>query len=163
MPTKIKIYPSPSALRPLLAQWQSQGEQVVFTNGCFDILHLGHIDYLEKARELGQRLVVGLNTDASVARLKGPKRPVVPEHARARLIAALAFVDAVVLFEEDTPLTLIQTLQPDILVKGSDYSVDNIVGAAEVLANGGQVLTIDLVDGFSTSLIIDKIRDAYRV
>lgn len=140
------------------AAWKAAGEQVVFTNGCFDILHLGHVDYLEKAAALGQRLIVGLNTDASVRRLKGPDRPVNNEYARGRLLAALAFVDAVVLFEEQTPLSLIEAVIPDILVKGSDYSIQNIVGADVVLAHGGHVRTIDLVQGYSTTGLIAKIQ-----
>jgi rfaE bifunctional protein nucleotidyltransferase chain/domain len=142
-------------------EWQARQEQVVFTNGCFDIVHLGHIDYLEKARTKGQRLVVGLNTDASVQRLKGTKRPIVPEYARTRMMASFEFVDLVVLFGEETPKELIETLQPDVLVKGSDYSVANIVGADFVLSKGGKVETIDLVEGFSTTNIIQKIREAY--
>jgi len=147
--------------RNLVARWRDEGEKVVFTNGCFDIVHLGHIDYLEKARALGNRLVLGLNTDASVSRLKGPLRPVVNETARARLIAALSFVDTVILFDEPTPLQLIEALGPDILVKGDDYSVENIVGADFVTANGGEVKTIPLVKGYSTSSLIEKIRAAY--
>ncbi|ODS80815.1 MAG: D-beta-D-heptose 1-phosphate adenosyltransferase [Cytophagaceae bacterium SCN 52-12] len=147
--------------RNLVARWRDEGEKVVFTNGCFDIVHLGHIDYLEKARALGDRLVLGLNTDASVSRLKGPLRPVVNETARARLIAALSFVDTVILFDEPTPLQLIEALGPDILVKGDDYSVENIVGADFVTANGGEVKTIPLVKGYSTSSLIEKIRAAY--
>ena len=141
--------------------WQAQGEQVVFTNGCFDIVHLGHIDYLEKARAKGQRLIVGINTDASVRRLKGEKRPIVTEYPRARMMASFAFVDLVVLFGEDTPLELIQALKPNVLTKGSDYTVENIVGADVVLAHGGKVETIDLVDGYSTTQIIQKIKEAY--
>ena len=109
--------------------WQAEGKKIVFTNGCFDIVHLGHIDYLEKARALGDKLVLGLNTDASVSKLKGPLRPVVNEYARARLMAALSFVDTVILFGEPTPLELIQTICPYILVKVDDYTVDNSVGA----------------------------------
>jgi len=139
-------------------QWQAEGQKVVFTNGCFDIVHLGHIDYLEKARALGHKLVLGLNTDASVNRLKGPTRPVVNEYARARMMAAFAFVDAVILFDEPTPLALIQTICPDILVKGDDYSLQNIVGADFVLANGGAVKTISLVAGYSTTALIEKIK-----
>jgi D-glycero-beta-D-manno-heptose 1-phosphate adenylyltransferase len=141
-----------------LEHWKKQGQQIVFTNGCFDIVHLGHIDYLEKTRNLGDRLVVGLNTDASVQRLKGTSRPVVAEYPRARLIAALEFVDLVVFFGEDTPLNLIETLKPDILTKGSDYSIQNIVGADFVLSNGGKVETLDLIAGYSTSAIIEKIK-----
>ncbi len=145
----------------LLAQrkkWKERGDKVVFTNGCFDILHLGHIDYLEKAHNLGDRLVVGLNSDSSVKRLKGENRPVNNEYARTRILAALQFVDAVVIFGEDTPLELIKLLQPDILAKGSDYKVTEIVGAEIVLANGGLVETIDLVEGYSTSKTIVKLR-----
>ena len=138
--------------------WQADGQKVVFTNGCFDIVHLGHIDYLEKARDLGHKLVLGLNTDASVSRLKGPSRPVVNEYARARMMAAFAFVDAVILFDEPTPLRLIQAIRPDILVKGDDYSLENIVGADFVIANGGQVKTIGLVPNYSTTALIDKIK-----
>ena len=138
--------------------WQSAGEKIVFTNGCFDILHLGHIDYLEKARQLGNRLVLGLNTDLSIRNLKGPSRPVVEEYARARLMAALAFVDAVIFFSEETPLCLIQAIKPDILVKGDDYSLDKIIGADFVIQHGGSVQTIALVKGFSTSALIEKIK-----
>lgn len=139
-----------------IQKWQQNGEKVVFTNGCFDILHLGHVDYLEKARQKGQRLVVGLNSDDSVKRLKGENRPINSEYARARLLASLGFTDAIIIFAEDTPLDLITSLLPDILVKGSDYSVENIVGATEVIANGGSVETIDLVEGYSTTKIIEK-------
>ncbi|TAH05698.1 MAG: D-glycero-beta-D-manno-heptose 1-phosphate adenylyltransferase, partial [Runella slithyformis] len=139
--------------------WQAEGQQVVFTNGCFDIVHLGHIDYLEKARALGNKLVLGLNTDASVNRLKGPTRPVVNEYARARMMAAFAFVDAVILFDEPTPLALIQTICPDILVKGDDYAAQDIVGADFVISNGGEVKTISLVAGYSTTALINKIKN----
>ncbi len=161
MPTADKIYNSAADFLPTIKRWKSEGNKVVFTNGCFDIVHLGHLDYLEKARALGQKLVVGLNTDASITRLKGKTRPIVPETARARMLAALEFVDGVVLFADDTPLTLIQTLLPDILTKGNDYSVDNIVGAKEVIAHGGSVETIELVAGYSTSNIIQKILDVH--
>lgn len=144
-----------------MSQWQDSGQKVVFTNGCFDIVHLGHVDYLEKARELGDRLVLGLNTDASVSRIKGPLRPVVDESARARLMAALSFVDAVILFDEPTPLQVIEALKPDILVKGDDYSVETIVGSDFVLGKGGEVKTIPLVKGYSTSALIEKIRKAF--
>ncbi len=139
-------------------QWRKAGEEVVFTNGCFDILHLGHVDYLEKARALGTKLIVGLNSDPSVTKLKGPSRPVNPEYARARLLAALSFVDAVVVFGEETPLELITFLLPSVLVKGSDYSVENIVGAEVVRQHGGTVKTIDLVEGYSTTKIIEKVK-----
>ncbi len=142
-------------------QWRNSGQRIVFTNGCFDIVHLGHIDYLEKARALGDRLILGLNTDASVSCIKGPLRPVVNEYARARLIAALEFVDAVTLFGEDTPLELIQAVRPDVLVKGNDYTVATIVGADFVLANGGSVETIELVPGYSTTKLIERIKQSY--
>jgi len=142
----------------LIQQWKADGQQVVFTNGCFDILHLGHLDYLEKSRQQGDRLVIGLNTDDSVSRLKGPGRPINPEHARARMLAALEFVDLVIAFSEDTPKRLIEQVKPDILVKGKDYSIENIVGADFVLANGGEVKTIDLIEGFSTTDLINKIK-----
>ena len=145
----------------LVKQWQQAGKKIVFTNGCFDIIHLGHIDYLEKARQLGDKLVLGLNTDASVSCIKGPLRPVVNEYARARLIAALQFVDAVILFDEPTPLELIQTICPDILVKGNDYSIENIVGADFVIKRGGSVETIPLVEGYSTTSLIEKIKKSY--
>lgn len=162
MPTADKIYASVSDFLPVIKSWKSEGHKVVFTNGCFDIVHLGHLDYLEKARALGQKLVIGLNTDASITRLKGQTRPIIPEVARARLLAALEFVDAVVLFADDTPLTLIKTLLPDILTKGNDYSVENIVGAKEVMDNGGTVETIELVKGYSTSSIIEKILTVHQ-
>ena len=141
--------------------WQQSGQKIVFTNGCFDIVHLGHIDYLEKARQLGDKLVLGLNSDASVSRIKGPLRPVVNEYSRARLMAALSFVDTVILFDEPTPLQLIEAIKPDILVKGDDYSIETIVGADFVLANGGDVKTIALVEGYSTTKLIEKIKKAY--
>ncbi|WP_017733270.1 D-glycero-beta-D-manno-heptose 1-phosphate adenylyltransferase [Nafulsella turpanensis] len=156
-PTGQKIYKLPT-LKNLMTKWREEGEQVVFSNGCFDILHLGHIDYLEKARQLGSKLIIGINSDASVKRLKGPERPVQPEEARCRLIAALAFVDAVVVFEEDTPLGLIETLRPHILVKGNDYAFSQIVGADFVIKNGGEVKTIPLVEGYSTTRIIEQIK-----
>ncbi len=142
-------------------QWRAEGQQIVFTNGCFDIVHLGHIDYLEKAHNLGHRLILGLNTDESVSCIKGPLRPVVNEYARARLMAALEFVDAVTLFGEQTPLELIEAIQPDILVKGDDYTVATIVGAEFVLNRGGRVETIALVPGYSTTKVIERIKQSY--
>jgi rfaE bifunctional protein nucleotidyltransferase chain/domain len=141
----------------LLPDWKKNGK-VVFTNGCFDILHLGHVDYLEKARNLGQKLVVGLNTDASVQRLKGMDRPICDETSRARVMASLEFVDAVILFDEETPLELISFIKPDILVKGNDYTIENIVGADVVMKNGGSVETVPLVNGYSTTNVIKKIK-----
>ena len=144
-------------LETKLSEWRSMRETIVFTNGCFDILHRGHIEYLAQASDLGDVLVVGLNTDASVKRLKGESRPVNDEQSRALLLSALQFVDAVVLFGEDTPYELIRQVQPDVLVKGSDYKPEEIVGYDIVTAKGGKVLTIDLVNGFSTTNIINKI------
>ena len=143
-------------LSAAVAGWRAQGRKVVFTNGCFDLLHLGHVDYLEQARHLGDALVVGLNTDASVGSIK-PGRPIQDETARARILASLSFVDAVVLFGEPTPLALIGLVQPDVLVKGDDYAISGIVGHELVLNRGGQVLTVPLVPGYSTSRIVERI------
>lgn len=152
---------SKDAASKQVKKWQADGDTIVFTNGCFDIVHLGHIDYLEKARSLGNRLVVGLNTDASVKRLKGELRPVVNEQARSRMMAAFGFVDLVVLFDEDTPKELIEYLSPNTLVKGNDYAVENIVGSDYVIANGGTVETIALVEGYSTTSLIEKIKNSF--
>jgi len=141
-----------------IANWKQEGKKVVFTNGVFDLLHIGHITYLAKASELGDKLIIGLNSDSSVKRIKGDDRPVNDQNSRAALLAALFFVDGIVLFEEDTPLNLISALLPDILVKGADYAIENIVGAKEVIANGGEVKTIDFVEGYSSTSIINKIR-----
>jgi len=139
--------------------WKSAGDKVVFTNGCFDILHLGHIDYLEKSSEFGTQMIVAVNSDASVRTLeKGVERPINSEYARARLIAALGFVSMVIIFSESTPLELIQALNPDVLVKGDDYTIETIVGAKEVLAAGGDVKTIALVPDYSTTKIIQKLK-----
>jgi len=145
------------------ARWvqdlQGQGKLAVFTNGCFDLLHAGHVGYLEAARSLGDGLIVGVNTDASVARLgKGPGRPLNPEGDRARVLAACACVDRVVLFAEDTPLALITLLTPDILVKGGDYRLDEIVGREVVMARGGQVVALPFVPGYSTTGLIERLR-----
>jgi len=141
-----------------VGEWKSQHQKIVFTNGCFDLLHLGHVDYLEKARFLGDKLVLGLNSDDSVSRFKGPERPIQDQNSRARVLAALQFVDLVVFFNEDTPLNLITEIQPDILVKGSDYLAENIVGADVVKSGGGVVRTIDFIPGYSTSKIVEKIK-----
>ena len=143
-----------------LAEWlddcRKNGRKIVFTNGCFDILHRGHVEYLSKAAAFGDVMIVGLNTDDSVKRLKGPSRPVNDEFARAFVLAGLEFVSAVVLFDEDTPYNLIKTVQPDFLVKGSDYKPEKIVGYDIVTAKGGKVVTVDLVEGFSTTKTIEK-------
>lgn len=146
------------AIQQKIDSYPPPGRKVVFTNGCFDLVHRGHIDYLSRARELGDCLVVGLNSDTSVQRLKGPERPIHNAQDRALLLAAFSFVDHVILFEEDTPYNLIQRVQPDILVKGGDYVVEDIVGYDIVTARGGRVLTLPFLDGFSTTLIVEKLR-----
>lgn len=133
-------------------------QKIVFTNGCFDVLHYGHVHYLAQARQLGDLLVVGLNSDASVRRLKGESRPVNPEQARAFVLAALEMVDYVCLFEEDTPYELIAAVKPDVLVKGGDYAVDNIVGSDIVKGRDGKVVVLPFVEGFSSSSIIKKLK-----
>lgn len=143
----------------LVERLKSRGDQrVVFTNGCFDLVHRGHVDYLSRARDLGDLLILGLNSDSSVRRLKGPSRPIVDEKSRALLLAAFQFIDYVVLFEEDTPYELIKEAQPDILVKGGDYKPEDIVGYDIVKQRGGQVVTIDFVPGFSTTNIVEKLQ-----
>ena len=141
-----------------VTEWRAAGESIVFTNGCFDLLHVGHVTLLEDCRKFGSKLVLGLNSDASVGRLKGPTRPIVGERERSRVMAALAAVDAVVLFEEDTPLQLIEAVQPDVLVKGGDYSVETVVGHEAVVAAGGRVEIVATVEGFSTSNLVRKLQ-----
>lgn len=141
-----------------LEQWRLAGERIVFTNGCFDLLHYGHLHYLSDARDLGDRLVVGLNSAASVRRLKGPTRPINDELTRTHLLAALQMVDAVVVFDDDTPLRLIQLVQPDLLVKGGDWQPEQIVGSDMVLARGGKVMSLPFIQGYSTTNIERKIK-----
>ena len=155
---KSKIY-TIKKLKSQLAVWAFQEKKIVFTNGCFDILHLGHIDYLSKARELGDILLIGLNTDKSVSDIKGNTRPITDEVSRANILAALSFVDAVVYFGEETPYELIKFVQPDILVKGSDYAAEDIVGYDIVKAKGGEVKTLDFLPGYSTSAIEKRIKE----
>jgi D-beta-D-heptose 7-phosphate kinase/D-beta-D-heptose 1-phosphate adenosyltransferase len=140
-----------------VAEWRASGEKIVFTNGCFDLLHVGHVTLLEECHKFGSKLVLGLNSDASVQRLKGPLRPVVGEKERARVMSALAAVDAVVLFDEDTPLELIRAVRPDVLVKGGDYSVETVVGHEAVIAAGGRVEIVPTVEGFSTTNLVRKL------
>jgi rfaE bifunctional protein nucleotidyltransferase chain/domain len=154
-----KIYPDYDAFQKTLVKWKSEGETVVFTNGCFDIVHRGHIDSLSKASALGTRLIVGLNSDSSVKILKGDNRPLVEQQSRAILLAALFMVNAVVLFDEETPYELISKIVPDVLVKGSEYQIEEIAGFDIVLAAGGKVERIELTDGFSTSDLINKIKN----
>lgn len=144
--------------RTLIEGWKHSGLRVVFTNGCFDLLHPGHIAYLSEARALGDRLVVGLNDDHSIQRLKGSQRPINPLADRAAMLEALKAIDLVVPFAEDTPLDLIRTLQPDILAKGGDYRPEDIVGAADVRAWGGEVVVIPFVEGYSSTGLIKRIR-----
>lgn len=143
-----------------LAVWRFHEHKIVFTNGCFDLLHLGHIDYLAKAAAEGTLMIVGMNSDESVQRIKGDSRPIKDEKSRAMTLAAVGFVGAVVIFDEDTPKKLIEMVQPDILVKGKDYEAKDIIGADIVEKKGGQIITMDLVEGYSTSAIIDKIRNS---
>ncbi|MGE5106472.1 MAG: D-glycero-beta-D-manno-heptose 1-phosphate adenylyltransferase [Sphingobacteriales bacterium] len=151
-----KIFDLPTLVRQV-NQWKFLQKKIVFTNGCFDILHEGHIYSLSQAASSGDVLIIGVNTDESVTRLKGNSRPVNNEHSRSLILASLAIVDAVILFNEETPLQLIKTIMPDILVKGGDYIVEQIAGAKEVIANGGEVKIVPLLQGFSTTGLIDKI------
>lgn len=154
---KNKIVSKEDALHKINAQKLS-GKKVVFTNGCFDIIHPGHVDYLSQARDLGDLLILGLNTDNSVKRLqKAPNRPINNEQARASVLAALASIDLIILFDEETPYELIKYLQPNVLVKGDDYQVEKIVGYDVVTANGGKVITIPFLEGYSTTNLIKKI------
>ncbi|MBM4173523.1 MAG: D-glycero-beta-D-manno-heptose 1-phosphate adenylyltransferase [Ignavibacteria bacterium] len=142
----------------MIRELKLSGKSIVFTNGCFDILHRGHVAYLQSAKDMGDILIVGMNTDASVKRLKGNDRPVNTLEDRAFVLSALKSVDYVIPFDEDTPLILIQSIHPDILVKGGDYTLDTIIGAKEVLAHGGKVEVIPFVEGKSTTSIIDAIK-----
>jgi rfaE bifunctional protein nucleotidyltransferase chain/domain len=152
-----KIFQNLAEFQVTLNNWKISKETIVFTNGCFDLLHLGHIDYLSKAADLGTKLIIGLNSDASTRNLKGQNRPICDQASRAGLLAALFFVDAVILFDEETPLNLILGVLPNILVKGADYEIKDIVGAKEVLENGGNVKTITFLLGYSTTAIEQKI------
>ncbi len=145
------------ALAKLLTYWHFRNFKIVFTNGCFDILHRGHIEYLAQAATMGDVLIIGLNTDKSVRKLKGNNRPVQDEKARAMILASLQFVDRIVLFNEETPYQLIDKIQPDVLVKGADYKPDKIIGSDIVKAKGGEIVSIDIVEGYSTSSLLNKI------
>jgi rfaE bifunctional protein nucleotidyltransferase chain/domain len=149
-------------LRDQVRQWRKQGDRIVFTNGCFDILHAGHIQYLETAADKGDRLIIGVNDDASVTKLKGASRPINQLSSRLYLLASLSSVDAVVPFSEDTPLELIKAIMPDVLAKGGDYKVETIVGAKEVMDNGGSVEVIPFVEGFSTTKLERRIIDMHK-
>lgn len=145
-------------LKRRLTQWRVKSDRIVFTNGCFDILHVGHLHTLKESIQLGDKLIVGLNSDASVNRLKGKERPVVNQLDRSEMLAALEMVDAVIIFEDDTPEELIQMIKPDVLCKGGDWSIENIVGGDFVKSYGGQVVSIPFVQGYSSSSLINKIK-----
>lgn len=154
-----KIFADFEAFESTLKQWRTDGEKIVFTNGCFDIIHHGHVDSLMKSSEYGTRLIVGLNSDDSVRQLKGEGRPVLNADARANMLAAFVFVDAVVIFSEETPAKLISRIIPDVLLKGKEYELHEIAGHETVLEHGGIVETLDLVTGISTSELIDRIKN----
>lgn len=161
--TSAKIWPQSNISRNV-SEIKSQGKKIVFTNGCFDILHAGHVQYLEEASQLGDFLIVALNTDESVQRLdKSPARPLQNEYSRTHVMASLGFVSAVVLFNEDTPKEIIELITPDVLVKGADYTIENIVGADWVIQHGGIVKTIEFLPGFSTSAIERKIIQTHQL
>lgn len=143
-----------------ILQSKNKSDKTVFTNGCFDLVHRGHIEYLSQARDLGDLMVIGLNTDASVSRIKGEHRPLQDEKSRALVLAAMSFVDYIILFDEETPHSLIEAIQPDVLVKGSDYKIEDVVGYDIILAKGGTVQTIELTEGYSTSKIEEKIKSS---
>lgn len=155
-----KIFHSRESLVKVRNQWKHRQEKVVFTNGCFDILHLGHIDYLSKAADLGERLIIGVNTDTSVSKIKGPNRPIIEEVTRLTKLASFAFVDGVILFDEETPIELIKSVRPDVLVKGGDYKISTIVGADFVKQNGGNVIVIPFLEGHSSTNYINKISNS---
>jgi D-glycero-beta-D-manno-heptose 1-phosphate adenylyltransferase len=160
IPHKILTLPD---LQKKIAQWRLVGKTIAFTNGCFDILHVGHIASLTETATHADVLIIGLNADSSIKELKGSERPINNEHSRALLLASLAMVDAVVLFSEPTPLNLIVSIKPDVLVKGGDYKVEDIVGAKEVMSWGGKVIINPIVEGFSTTSIISKIQSSFRM
>jgi rfaE bifunctional protein nucleotidyltransferase chain/domain len=148
-----------SSAEQTIKEWQADGDEVVFTNGCFDLIHYGHLAYLAEAASLGKKLVIGLNSAASISRLKGENRPIKDSLSRLHLMASLQFVDLVVAFEQDTPLELIKKLQPNILVKGGDWKAEEIVGSKQVIANGGRVQSLAFVEGYSTTIIEQKIKN----
>jgi rfaE bifunctional protein nucleotidyltransferase chain/domain len=153
-----KLFSKESILKQLTT-WRLENKKTVFTNGCFDIIHRGHIDYLSKAADEGEILIIGLNTDSSVSKLKGPERPIKDELSRALILASFFFVDAIILFDEETPFNLINIIKPDTLIKGSDYKIEEIVGFDILQSYGGKVKTIPFLDGFSTTLIEAKIKN----
>ena len=154
-----KIY-NLDILTTQVEQWKKSGNKIVFTNGCFDIIHKGHIEVLANTADLGNKLIIGLNSDQSIQKIKGEGRPIIDEQSRAILLSALSFVDAIILFSEETPLKLISSLLPDVLAKGGDYEIKNIVGNKIVQQNGGKVKLVPLVDGYSSTSIIKKIKNS---
>lgn len=156
-----KVFMTAEYALPLVYEWRDNGLRITFTNGCFDLLHIGHVLYLEEAKSLADVLIVGLNSDHSVRRLKGPSRPIQDEYNRSHVLAALASVDMVIVFEEDTPRELIEMVQPDVLVKGGDWQVNEIAGSDIVLARGGMVRSLSFQEGYSTSRIEQKIRSSH--
>ena len=154
-----KIY-NLDILTTQVEQWKKSGNKIVFTNGCFDIIHRGHIEVLASTADLGNKLIIGLNSNQSIQNIKGEGRPIIDEQSRAILLAALSFVDAVILFTDDTPLKLISALLPDVLAKGGDYEIENIVGYEIVQKNGGKVKLVPFIDGYSSTSIIKKIKNS---
>jgi rfaE bifunctional protein nucleotidyltransferase chain/domain len=163
MGIKEKVFLECEYALPLIEEWRLQGDKIVFTNGCFDLLHIGHVLYLEEARSLGNKLIVGMNSDGSVRRLKGTNRPIKDVYDRAHVLAALASVDMVIIFEEDDPARLIAQIIPDVLVKGGDWKPSQIVGSDIVLATGGSVQSLSFIEGYSTTQIEQKIRNLPNV
>jgi len=151
------IFSRPEEMKYWLAYWRFLQKKIVFTNGCFDIIHRGHVEYLSQAADYGDILIIGLNSDSSVNKIKGKNRPIQDEQSRAEVLAAMQFIDYIVIFDQETPKQLIEYLQPNVLIKGSDYKISDIVGGDFVIANGGKVITIDFIEGYSTTKIIDKI------
>ena len=145
-------------LKDKIRAWRENGDKIIFTNGCFDIVHKGHIEVLAKTADLGNKLVIGLNSDNSIKKIKGRNRPIVDEKARAFLLASLCFVDAIILFSEETPINLIKILKPDVLAKGGDYKIETIIGHKEVQDYNGEVKLVPFIDGYSTTSIIEKIK-----
>jgi len=154
---KSKIF-SLSDLKTQSDKWKQDGDKIVFTNGCFDLVHRGHVEVLANTADLGDRLIIGLNSDVSILKIKGENRPIIDERSRAILLASLQFVDAIVLFSEDTPKQLIETIVPNVLAKGGDYKIEEIAGHEIVLQNEGEVILVPFIDGFSTTNIVDKIK-----
>lgn len=155
---KKKIHDDAASAEKIIRSWHSKHYSVVFTNGCFDLIHRGHIEILSKASDLGDKLIIGLNSDKSVKSIKGPSRPIQDEYSRALILSSFSFVDLVIFFSEDTPYNLIKAVKPNVLVKGGDYRAEDIVGFDIVTGNNGKVVTIDFVDGFSTTRIINKMK-----